>query len=277
MGGDAGISALEHALQDRHAAVRTAAASALGEIGAHRSISALQAATADRSPTVSDRARIGLQMIATRDAATRDPSVPASVPPPTDSAALARAAEPKAADSVPGVRYVLVLGDIRQRAFSAGQDLSPLLRALLTAELRKLEQVAVLTVAELTSKRAHALESKNVPMLRLEGNLRRTDTKPGAGEVETRCEVSLVLLDERERTMRVALKGAASGRERLHGPAAERLALARKTLKGAVLSATGDLLQALEAADSRHTAAPEVMHAEASVSHRHSLRRARAR
>ena len=271
-GRDAGVSALEVALSDRHPAVRTAAAEALGEVGGRRSLAALRTATGDRSPGVAQHAQTALTKIADRVAATNPlPRASNAVPvrPATRSAQAADAALAEA-------RIVVVLGEMRQRAGVLGHDLSSDMRSLIASRLRELDHVAVLTISELTSQRVEALARRNISAVRIEASLSRVDGKPTVGQLTTRCEVSLVLLDEDGRTLRVLMKGAASGSEPPLGPAsAQRLSLARKTLEGAVASATADLRQAIEGAETHGEVAAEDVRADAAGDTHGGLRSAR--
>ena len=271
-GRDAGLSALEDALSDRHPAVRMAAAEALGEVGGRRSVAALRTAAGDRSLRVAQHAKTALTKIAERVASTDPlPQAPNVMPikPSTRSPQFADAALAQA-------RIVVVLGEMRQRAGVLGHDLSADMQSLIASRVRELEHVAVLSLAELTSQRADALARRNISVVLIEASLSRVDGKPTFGQLTTRCEVSLVLLDEHGRTLRVLMKGAATGSEPPLGPAsAQRLSLARKTLEGAVASATADLRQAVEGAETHSEVASEEVRADAAGDTHGGLRSAR--
>ncbi len=264
--GAASIFALEAALQDPHEAVRSAAASALGEIGTRRSVPALRFAASDASPDVADRAKQALRLIASREV---------KVPAPQTSAPLLPA-RPSGVAALQHVRYAVVLGDMRQREGLAEQDMSEALGALIGEELRKLDTVAVFTMSEMTDEVVSAIVRRKVPAFRLEGTLTKLDRGVVPGEYKTRCEVSLLLFDEPERTLRSLMKGAASGSEQPHGPAyAQQVALTKKTLRSAVQSAMRNAAQAIEAAAIRKDLGMSEADAAASLGKRRPSRRAR--
>lgn len=265
--GATSIFALEAALQDPHEAVRSAAASALGEIGTRRSVSALRFAASDASPDVANRAKEALRLIASREV---------KVPGLQTASAPLLPARPSGVAALQHVRYAVVLGDMRQREGLAEQDMSEALGALIGEELRKLDTVAVFTMSEMTDEVVSAIVRRKVPAFRLEGTLTKLDRGVVPGEYKTRCEVSLLLFDEPERTLRSLMKGAASGSEQPHGPAyAQQVALTKKTLRSAVQSAMRNAAQAIEAAAIRKDLGMSEADAAASLGKRRPSRRAR--
>jgi hypothetical protein len=147
------------------------------------------------------------------------------------------------------VRYAVVLGEMRNRSALAAAELPEWLGNRIADALRKLEYVAVFSLDDMTEVVAQELARRRIPTFRVEGNLSRVDSSFEGGEFKVRCEVSLLLLDEPERTLRSQMKGAASTSESPRGPrAAQTLRLAQRTLHSAVHSATASAAQAIEAA-----------------------------
>jgi HEAT repeat protein len=229
------IESLEAALLDPHVAVRGAAAVGLARIGATRSVPALRAAAADTARVVADEAKHALRAIAARAVIAH--AVAPERAPDADAASLA------------DVRYAIVLGEMRDRSGKPAAGLSQALAEDIAHELHKVEQVAVFTLAEMSDEVAQELARRKVPSFRLEGNLSRLDDGRDDGDYRTRCEVSLLLMDEPERTLRGLLKGAAVSSEQPRGQAdAQQIALARRALQSAVRSALSSAAEAIEAA-----------------------------
>ncbi|MFI5306872.1 MAG: HEAT repeat domain-containing protein [Polyangiales bacterium] len=267
VGGELAIEGLEAALLDPHAAVRAAAATALGECATPRSVPALRQAAADQTQLVADEAKRALRSIAARTAITEAANDARPVPPPT----------PPASD-VPGprvshVRYAVVIGEMRNR--SQRQELGTDLGDAIANELSKVEHIAVFVLAEMSDSIAQELARRNVPTFRLEGSVSRVETSKLGGDYRTRCEVSMLLMDEQERTLRGVMKGAATSSEQPRGELdSQLLAIARKTLKSAVRSAMSNVAQAIEAASVRRDLGMGDIAAEASLGGASSHRRA---
>ena len=233
--------ALERALRDPHPLVRAAAARGLGIVGTRRSVSALRAAASDGTAEVSAQAKLALREIAAREAITL--AVPQDATP-------ARV-QPRA--SLDRVRYVLVVGDMRSpNSGSASPQLSGMLAQQLTEALRELPQVAVFSLAQMTQTVADEIVRRRLPAFRLDGNLTRADAARTPDALDMRCEVSLLLMDEPDRTLRSMLRGAASASEQPRGPRElQQPKLAEKTMRGAVRSALANVEEALAAAAAR--------------------------
>ncbi len=237
LGDDRAIGPLEAALRDPHVAVRAAAARSLGQVGTRRSVMPLRVAAADSARPVADQAKTALRMIAARELAR---GVPQS--------ALADA-EPRRRRTLSGARYAVVLGDMRSRMSVPGLDLVAMLGDRISAELDGLARVAVFAPDEVSDSVARELRRGRLRSFRIEGTLDCVDGGIRAGEHTMRCQVSLLLMDEPGRTLRSAMRGAASGVEQVRGARDEQLRLlARKTLRAAVHSAMGTTLRAIEAA-----------------------------
>jgi hypothetical protein len=250
------IGALEAALRDPHLAVRAAAARSLGEVGTRRSVAPLRAAAADSAGLVSDQAKNALRMIATREVPRGAAAPPAATPTARPKRSLARA------------RYVVVLGDMRNRTAVPGLELTVLLGERIAEELNALAHVAVLAPAEISDSVARELRRRKLQSFRIEGNLDCVDGGVRAGEHTMRCQVSLLLMDEPGRTLRSLMRGSASGTEQARGARDEQLrVLAGKTLRGAVHSAMATTLQAIEAATIRRHVGLQESPAAAALGH----------
>lgn len=240
--GDATASgALEQALRDPHPLVRAAAARALGNVGSRAVVASLRAAASDGTPEVAEQARLALREIAAREAISH--AVPQAPTQPVRTNARA---------SLAGVRYVLVVGEMRQPNAASEGDLTPLLTAQLSEALRELPKVAVFSLSQMTETVADEITRRRLPAFRLDGNLTRAAATRTPDALDMRCELSLLLMDEPDRTLRSMMRGAASANEQPRGPRAlQQPRLAEKTLRGAVHSALANLEEALAAAAAR--------------------------
>ena len=256
---DATVTALEGALRDPHAAVREAAAATLGRVGSRRSVAALRRASSDAAAPVSAQAKNALREIAARETLTA--ASPRVVVAPIEPTAPAHV-------QLDRVRYVLVIGEMRNRAAHGGRELETVLAARVLDELRQLPYVAVLTLAQMTEQLSDEIQRRKLPAFRIDGTIGSVETTQVQDEQRMRCEVSLLVMDEPDRTLRSMLKGAATGSEQLRGAREAQLrTLAHKALKGAVRSALGNMLEAVEAASIRRDLGLNDLRAEASLDH----------
>jgi hypothetical protein len=174
------------------------------------------------------------------------------------------------------VRYAVVLGEMRNRSDLPDGELAVLLYERIGQELRKLDQVAVFSLSEMTEAVAQELLRRKVPTFRLEGNLSRLASGREGDQYKVRCEVSLLLMDEPERTLRGLMKGAATQSEQVSGGGdAQHVLLTHKTLQSAVRSAMSNASQAIEAAAVKRTLGTGDMRAEASLGQETSRGRSR--
>lgn len=245
----ADAAALERALWDRHPAVRAAAAQALARVGAQRSLPALRIASRDGERSVAKQAQAAIAAIERRrpNAHRAGTRVAASTPSTPATADAARA------------RFGVVVGDVHNRSGFQGRDLADQLRRALADGLRGRADVAVIDQAS-GGTGLSTLRRRGVPVFRLDANLVSVKRGASGGDVSVRCEVSLLLLDEGERTIRSMLKGAATHVASARGPRAsqERL-MARKALGSAVQSALSNAWRALDTAAAAAPAAkPQV-------------------
>ena len=236
--------ALEAALFDASAAVRGAAAAGLAQIGSVRAVPALRRAAADPEAIVAQEAKAALRAIAAREAIHHAVARTHTAPEPTRRRVPAGSTR-----SLSHVRYAVVLGEMRNRSGAGGDELRGLLAERIASELHELPDVAGFPTPVMTEDIARALARRGVPLLRFEGNLTQLSVRREFGQAMLHCEVSLLLMDEPERTLRSSLRGGATGSEQVRGePAQQAAALARKTLRNAVRSALANVEQALSAA-----------------------------
>jgi HEAT repeats len=226
------LSALERALGDRHPLVRAAAATALGGLRVKTSLPALRALLTDPARAVAKQARAAIEAI--------DPGyLRRSAAPQASPATLAR---------LQGVRYVLVVGAMRDKSGFAAADLPLALGGSLSRELASLRRVAVLR-ADDQAGIAAALD-RGLPVLRLDGNVTEASSELERAQVSVHCEISLLVMDEAGRNLRTVLKGAATGIEPEIGVRAQRETqrgrIARKAVEGAVISALRNASSAIE-------------------------------
>lgn len=261
------VPSLVGALGDANPAVRAAAASALSRLGDRSAVPALRRLSRDPSASVRLQAE---RAIASIEAAARaggagagSAGVGAEAGAEAGSAgAVAGGARPplgRPGDApgsvgaylpisvVPTVedvqwntaRWVVVLGAMSNRSGFAGDDLAQKMRSEVERHLRGVRGVAI--VAEGDQRADREARRRRLARVVLEGSLAKVERRQQASELQVRCEVSLMLLDD-GRNMRGALSGAATGVEPVRGPrpALERR-LAEQALEGAVRGAMRDV------------------------------------
>jgi len=235
-------ASLEHALSDPHPAVRAAAATSLGHVGTPASLPALRRAQNDREPVVRTQATNAIAQI---EATHARPSNPIAA----RSASSASSGSGSVPVTFEGKRYVVVVGTMSNRSdHQDGVSEQTLSREVLAA-MRESGDVLVLeSSADLTAV-ARQVRERALPVLRLEGNLVRVTRRDAAAEVSVRCEVSIMILDERERAVRSAVSGAASRAEQPSSRREEQQnRLVQQALVRAVRSALTNVGQAFAAA-----------------------------
>ena len=237
--------ALERALWDRHPAVRQAAAVSLRQIGASRSLPALRIASRDSTSSVSREAKAAIAAIERAQPKDEGRSALAAASP--AKKANGRWARP---------RFAVVVGDMHNGSGFQGTDLARHLRKSLAEGLSGNASIVVIDPSSGQGSIADA-RRKRLPVFRMDANLVAVDRKDLHGDLLVRCEVSLMLLDEKERTIRSMLKGAATHSESLRGPrASQERTMARKAIVSAVDSALGNAWKALKATAATVSAGP---------------------
>jgi len=243
------IPPLERALRDNNPAVRAAAATALGRIGSDRALPALRRATRD------DSAAVRLQVQRSMGLIERGPEAPTQVAAAVDRSGVyptISVMPTESSISWPRVRYVVFLGDMNNRSGYAGGTMAGLLRTEVGRHLQLLRGVAVMQSPSAVDARARReMDRRRLPKLRLDGNVVALERRQRGRDLTIRCEVSLMLLDEPQRSLRGELRGAASGTEIRRVRSDQEIRLAQQALQGAVRSAMSNAPQAFARAAGR--------------------------
>lgn len=248
---------LVRALEDSSPAVRAAAATSLGRLGDPSAIDALREATNDRRRVVRNEAQRAIRRI--RDAnpdarerhgraTPRRRGASGSAPYPTVSVI------PRARDiHWPRVRYVVVLGSMENRSDFEDEGLAEVLQREVSRGLLVLRGVAVLREGREPPEAERQIRRRRLPKLRLEGSVTTIERRQERRQLQVRCEVSLMLMEDRGRAIRSVLNGAATGSQpRRRGRRREQeRELAQQALTGAVRSAMSGAARAIASAGRR--------------------------
>jgi len=241
---------LVRALEDRSPAVRAAAATALGRLQDPRALTPLRARLSDDERIVRREAAQAIRRIEAaqqgspgsqrrgrrgRGASERLPSI---------------AVVPRARRVYwPRVRHVVVVGAMENRSRFSDDGLEQLLAAEVNRNLLVLRGVAVFQAGQIPANAQRQIQRRNLNHLRLEGSVSRVDRSVRRRQLQVRCEVSLMLMDEPGRNMRSVLNGAATGSSPRSGPRrTQEQRLARQALTGAVRSAMQGAARAIASA-----------------------------
>jgi hypothetical protein len=243
---------LERTLQrDRNPAVRAAAATGLGRLGDPGAVAALRAASRDGSSAVRAQAARSIELIRVpRDTTSRVRRVATAPRAPNGSFMPTVTTIPTEGEVAwPRVRYVVVIGDVRDQSGFRRPVLMDHLRGEVTHQLRLVRNIALFMGTSSVDGRAQQeIRRRSLPQLRVDANLAKVESRMGASDVAVRCEVSLMVLDEPGRNLRGMLRGAATGM----APRASRHdqvdQLARQAVSAAVRSAMSSAEAALTAA-----------------------------
>lgn len=173
---------LEQALSDPNAAVRTAAAAALGALGDDAAIAALDRA---RAHEASDSARA------------------------TMTQTIAALRQRASSASLQGVQLVVQIGTMRNATNVRGADVADVLRDAATSRARSLNHVAVATPADATIV-LRAASSAHVPVVLIDGNVTRLTQSANGPNVTCQAEVEFIVRKMPEQTLRSTLAGRAA-------------------------------------------------------------------
>lgn len=155
------------------------------------------------------------------------------------------------------MRYAVIVGDMRDATSFSGVDLAPKLADGVARRLREISRVVVLHAREATDALLDRIARRRLPMLRVEGTVMSLEQGSLDGAPSLRCQVSLVLMDERGRALRSVLRGAATGIESRRDPATLRTALlVQRALDGALDSAMHGAVEVLAGASRQASLAP---------------------
>ena len=247
-------SALERALRDENPAVRSAAATALARIRDRRSLRALQRARRDESVSVRLAVERTIQTIDSAPASRAARAVPPVAP--SRGSAASRSGTPRSGTPRSGtpdravrwgtIRYVIVVGSLRDLSGHASEANLAAFRASLGDSLSRVDHVAV--VPELDAEvRARVVEHELITF-RLDGVIDELTIEEGSDR-HVHCRISLLLVGEGE-SLKGRLTGAGGSGESRRGAAEQQNErLCARAVSGAVRSATADAYSALQAAD----------------------------
>ncbi len=211
--------ALERSLgNDDHPAVRAAAAAALGRLGDAEAIAGLQAALRDSSASVRSSA---------------------------ESAIVALRGSPDVPTRWNDVRFAVGVGQLGNRSNVRGDEMSRKFRSVLQRELRQDARFVVRPDAPDSEFDANVRRHR-VTGYWLEGTIGALRKATGPGIVNVRCEISLMVLSDPDRNLRMMLQsaGTAQERDRLFTPLIERR-MQEQSLESAVRGAVGRLARTL--------------------------------
>lgn len=251
---------LEAGLRDSHPAVRAAAVTALGDLGDPRARAALNRAQRDSAAAVRLQAQAAIRRLENAEA-------------PSESAMGTRIEERDGAfadftsEARDGrinwrqVRYVVLVGDVarqEQVRLPRGSNESALLLALrrqMFRQVRAYRGVAVFdsTAGGIPRAAQRQVERRELPRLRLDGNLTEASYQRGRGQLSVETSVNVLILTEPGRDLRGMVSGSGSS----EGPvtrqafAQRREELSTEAITGAARSAMSGIARALHAAASR--------------------------
>jgi hypothetical protein len=248
------LPALERAMRDSNPAVRAAAATAMGRIGSPNAIPILRRAQRDSSAAV--RLQVSASLRAIESGERREAALPAARARADHGARFPAITVIPSEDRIrwPRMRYIVFLGEMQNRARFGGDGMASLLRSEVGRNLGMLRNVVVWEPNRPFDARGQAeIRRRNLPKLRLDGNVVTLQRQNRGADLAIRCEVSLMLLDEPQRALRGELRGAATGSEprRSRSRRAQERRLAEQALEGAVRSAMSNVHQAIQRAAHR--------------------------
>jgi hypothetical protein len=171
-------SLLEQALGDTNAAVRTAAAAALGALGDGDAVPALERAKAHE---VSDSARATME---------------------TTLSNLKRST------TLQGVVLVIQIGTMRNGTQVRGADVAEVLRSATTSRTRTMHNIAVAMPTD--SAMVQRATAQHVPMVLLDGNVTKLVQNTSGTNVTFQADVEFVVRKIPDQSLRSTLSGSAA-------------------------------------------------------------------
>jgi hypothetical protein len=243
-GANAAVQPLVVALaRDKVPSVRAAAAGALGQLGSTQALDALRRAQEDEAAAVRKQATRSIRAIE-RQAAAQEPS---AAPYPSGAYPAVHVIPTEEQVAWTRVRHVVAVGDMANRTGFAGERLAQVLREEVGRHLAGLHGVFHFDAQQGLADRAQAeIRRRRIPRARLDGNVVKVQPRAAGSQQAVRCEVSLVVLKDPDRTLQSVLSGAATGSADRRGDLADqRRRLAEQAVAGAVQSAMSGVPSAL--------------------------------
>ncbi len=233
----ASLPALVEALEDDESSVRVAALAALARIGDPSVLDAVRARVRDRNGSVARQARTSvrtLEQVAQRQAAAGGgPSRP-SGPGPSGPGG-----------TTPGgaARFYIGLGGMGNRAGVRGDEAKALLRRFLSDEIGAAPGVVITPQDETPAQTTKVLKQKRLTGYWVDGSIIKLTRENG----NIRAEISLMVMTNPGRDLRMMLSGAASVSAGGRMTPGLETDLQNQALKGAATGAVRRLVSQLQA------------------------------
>lgn len=251
---------LEAGLRDDHPAVRAAAATALGDLGDPRASAALNRAQRDSAAAVRLQARAAIRRLENAETPSES-SMRETIQEREGAFADFTSEAREGRVNWRQVRYVVLVGDVarqQQVRLPRGSNEEALLLALrrqMFRQVRAYRGVAVFdsTAGGIPRSAQRQVERRDLPKLRLDGNLTGASYRRGRGQLSVETSVNVLILTEPGRDLRgmVSGSGSSEGRVTRQAFAERREELSTEAITGATRSAMSGIARALHAAASR--------------------------
>lgn len=225
--------------RDPHPAVRQAAIVALNALAAPVGrYAVVQASRRDRSDRVRAKALAALRTWRAPTEAAPVRTNPRSPRP--DASPLRRDGE---SPDWQRVRHAVVVGDVSNRSGRFGGALVARTKRQLRRELGVRPAVVVVEPGTRTDAVA---DERELPRYRIDANVSRLERSLVPGQMQVRCEVTLIMMDEPGRSIRSVMRGAATSMGPLEdNPLAQERKLAVVAVDRALASAVENAMRAL--------------------------------
>ncbi|MBI2894776.1 MAG: HEAT repeat domain-containing protein [Deltaproteobacteria bacterium] len=222
IGDHATVPVLVGALEDEEPAVRIAALAALARIGDPSALEPVRARTRDRSADVKSQARTTLRTL---------------------QAIAQRAGTPSPAPPVPAeqARFYIGLGGMGNRAGVRGDEAKRLLRQYLQAEVGATAAVVVTPDDESPAVTSKVLKQRRLTGYWIDGSITKLARENGV----VRADISLMVMTNPGRDLRMMLSGSASVSSSGQTTPAVETELQNQALKGAATGVVRRLLTQL--------------------------------
>jgi HEAT repeat protein len=218
VGGHGARASLEHALRDDQPAVRAAAAVSLARLGDRAALPALRRVQTDDSTVVRQQIELAIRTLSRLD--------------------------PEQIDWT-SARVAIGVGAMANRTQVRGDELRQRLREVILGELRASGTVAI-TPDNPPPSFTVEVGRRRLDRYYVEGTVARLSREVTREVVNVRCEISLMVLSDPGRELRMLLSGAATAEEsRDNFDATKEKSMQDQALEGAVRGAFARLLHTL--------------------------------